>query len=245
MSLLGIITALPIEARQVSRDVPSIELPLHIADHALLAVSGSGAEKAARAAERLVQRSASVLASVGFAAALDPTLSSGAVLLPDAILGADGRRYPADEHLHRQMQAVLCRETPVTVSTLLEVPGPITDAQRKAELRERHGTIAIDMESAAIARVARTHHLPFLALRVVLDDARMSLPEHLLASTDTLGRLKIAPTTLALLMHPMEIVSAARLLLALLRARAPLRKAAKALVATLAGTKPPAVTPSP
>jgi len=224
----------------VSRAAPSVELPLHVTDHALLAVSGMGAEKATRAAERLVNRNVAMLAAVGFAGAIEPTLRPGAVLLPDTILAADGRSFTIDKDLHQKVLTMLCHDTPVTVSPMLEVAKLITDPQQKTALRDRHQAVAVDMESAAVARVARAHGLPFIALRVVLDDANMRLPAHLLASADKLGRLKVGTGAVTLLAHPLEAFTAARLLRALGRARPALRKAAQTLLRATANVKPAA-----
>jgi len=237
LTLLGIVTALPIEARQVSRDMPSVELPLHIADHAVLAVSGMGIDKAARAAERLVQRNVSLLVSLGFAGALDPTLRSGSVLLPEAVIGADGRRYDADPEWHRKLLMTLCRDTPVTVSPTLEVNELITGAAQKAALRDQRGSVAIDMESAAVARVARLHQLPFLAIRVVLDDAGIGLPAHLMENLNVLGKITLGAGALSLLSHPGETISAFRLMRALARAKPILRRVARTLIKATEPTK--------
>lgn len=47
----------------------------------------------------------------------------------------------------------------------------VTDEKIKTEIKERTGAIAVDMESAAIAQVAKINQIPYIILRTVSDKA--------------------------------------------------------------------------
>ena len=49
------------------------------------------------------------------------------------------------------------------------VPRPIWFPGAKKEIGSSRAVCAIDMESCAVARAAQEHHLPFLAIRIILD----------------------------------------------------------------------------
>jgi hypothetical protein len=55
-------------------------------------------------------------------------------------------------------------------------PGVMADAEAKAAVANASGALVVDMESGAIAAVARDRGIPFHALRTVLDLADERLP---------------------------------------------------------------------
>jgi adenosylhomocysteine nucleosidase len=67
---------------------------------------------------------------------------------------------------------------------LLSSGVPVATAALKTSMFHQTRALAVDMESAAVAEVAADHGLPFLALRVILDTARDSLPESILRAFD-------------------------------------------------------------
>ena len=63
-----------------------------------------------------------------------------------------------------------------TRGRLLTVDRLIASSAEKAELRQLHGADLIDMETSAVALLARERSLRFLAVRVISDDASAELP---------------------------------------------------------------------
>jgi adenosylhomocysteine nucleosidase len=81
----------------------------------------------------------------------------------------------------------------------------------KADLFKRLGTVAVDMESAAIGAVAEQHQLPFIAVRVVVDSAGDALPRAVTAAADNEGHLQIWRLIGALALAPNELAPLIRL----------------------------------
>ena len=171
MSVTGVVAALDFEARSLGKRSGQF----------LLGTSGIGAVNAARAARSLVAAGAAALLSWGVAGALDPALPCGTAVLPLEVL-RQGRRFPTDRLWRARVAAALEGRVPLVSGALLTSEMAVAAAALKARLFEDTGAAAVDMESAAVAEVAAELGLPFLALRVILDTARDSLPESVVRS---------------------------------------------------------------
>ena len=84
------------------------------------------------------------------------------------------------------------------------------------------GAAGVDLESAAVARVAARHRLPFAVLRAVCDPAQLSLPPLALVALDGEGRIGAARVLASLAARPWQIVALLRLARAAAAARAAL-----------------------
>lgn len=87
----------------------------------------------------------------------------------------------------------------------------ITSAQDKAALASRFTAVAVDMESAAIARVCAEHGVPFAAIRAISDTADESLPPVVTRFFDTNGQLRYVAVMAAILTEPSLIGKLRRL----------------------------------
>jgi adenosylhomocysteine nucleosidase len=150
--------------------------------------SGMGPRRAERAARRLVERGATALASWGTAGGLDPALGPGTVVVPDRIVVSETDIYDCDpEWRDRLIRGIEAEIRPVT-GPMLQVSEVIKTTGHKTELHDRFGTVAVDMESGAVARVAAEAGVPMIAVRVVLDGAGTGLPDvDLIAPDGTLA----------------------------------------------------------
>ena len=77
--------------------------------------------------------------------------------------------------------------------------------EEKADLFESSGAAAVDMESHAVAAVARKYSLPFLPVRAVADPATRSVPEFALTALSPGGRIRPGAVIARLLARPWEI----------------------------------------
>jgi adenosylhomocysteine nucleosidase len=178
--VLGIVAALEMERRWIRPPKPLVEL------------SGVGETRAENAARRLVERGATALVSWGVAGGLDPDLSPGIVILPDIVIGAEGQSWGVDlEWRNRLLERVEGRVV-TSASPLYHSPSVITTADEKRAIYDRFGAGGVDMESAAVARVAVANDIPWIAVRVVIDAARRDLPAAILSATGDDGRLSTA-----------------------------------------------------
>lgn len=186
MSRVGIVTALEREARALAperaRAADAHGTGIYPLSEALLTVSGMGWEPARAAARALVAAGVTALASVGTAGALDPALGSGMIVLPEEVVSLEGPPVPTDPLWRRALAKTLPRER-VCGGRLLCTRQPLGLRLDKCIARRETRAVAVDMESAAIARVAADAGLSFLAVRIIVDTAGEDLPRAVLAAS--------------------------------------------------------------
>jgi adenosylhomocysteine nucleosidase len=189
----------------------------------LAALSGVGPERARNTARRLLDEGATALMSWGCAAALRPDLRAGSLLLPATVVSAAGA-FEADPEWHRvlceRMSGLETHTEPIVESALLQ------DRAAKASLAAATGALAADMESAAIAAIARDARVPFAALRAVSDAADLGVPQALAAGVTADGEIARLRTFFALAVAPAHWITALRLARGFRAAQLTLREAA-------------------
>jgi adenosylhomocysteine nucleosidase len=93
----------------------------------------------------------------------------------------------------------------ISVSTAVRLP------RDKQQLKANTGAVAVDMESAALARIARHYSIPFLVVRAVADPHDQQIPYSAMAALTVRGDIRIAGLLSQLLRHPGEISGLYRL----------------------------------
>ncbi len=142
---------------QTVNGVDVFELP-----QAIVAVGGIGEKFARRAAEVAVEYAQpKLLLSAGIVGAISPMLKVGDVArIREVVDVATGERYP----------------TSGGGEWVLATSPDVSDAAEKHELFTSFGADVVDMEAAAVARVAREHGLDFASLKSISDDAAFVMP---------------------------------------------------------------------
>jgi adenosylhomocysteine nucleosidase len=219
MTRLGIVAALADEIRVLTKKTVSAGSVERLNDGVLVALSGIGAERAQTAGKKLIEHGASALLSFGAAAALAPRLVPGSLLLPKTVIADDRSQIPVDHDWHERLRVRLSSSIATHTGALVESPAVLLSPKDKRELFERSGAMAADMESAAIGRVAFAAHIPFMAIRAIVDSADMAVPLELIAAIDPVGRIRLRS---AISLPPSEWPSTARLALGWRAARATL-----------------------
>ncbi len=231
--MIGVVAALAAEARHLtgatataaagrgagagSRDAPGI----------LVEISGMGGAGAARAAQRLVSRGATALASFGLAGGLDPSLSCGRIVLPAQVVSADGGSLGTDTHWRTSLTLALAAHAPVAVGKLLTRERAIGSPGEKQAAFRATGAAAVDMESFSVAEVAAERKLAFMVVRVIVDTAEDTVPSSVLAGTDAGGQVHLWPLVRSLLRTPADLGALLKLAARYRRANASLRIAAR------------------
>lgn len=208
-AITGIVVALAAEAAAFSPP-PSAGVA-QLASHRLLLLSGVGPRRARAAAERLLAAGAGALLSWGTAAGLDPILAPGALLLPAAVLAADGRAYPVHSGWRESLYRRLTLHCQVHSGLLAESPALLTDPQEKSVLFGRSGALAVDMESAAVGAAALAAGVPFVVVRAVADPAAAALPRAVADALTASGQVYGPRLLYALARRPADLVALARL----------------------------------
>lgn len=155
-----------------SRHARHIHVYLH--PEAIVACAGMGAARASLAIEAaLALAPASELISVGFAGACDLRFHVGDVIRPAIVVDVrTGERFFLADPC-----TIENAETLVTVNTP-------AGAVAKRRLGASYSASAVDMEAAALARIAQAHGLPFSAIKAISDEADFELPDMQQFSTE-------------------------------------------------------------
>ncbi len=226
---LGVISALPFEARCLIGGRVEPDTVVRVDDTLLLVQCGIGRANAARAAQRLIDAGATLLLSWGIAGGLDLLVGAGTLVLPLRILATDGRALPVDPDSHADLYRHLDGRLQASTGTLVEGDRMLYRPADKLSLFEGTGAVAVDMESAAVAETACRAGIRFLAARAILDPASTSLPANVVASLDAHARLLPRRLVTALLCHVDELPSVLRLAWRSRLARVTLNRAAAAV----------------
>jgi adenosylhomocysteine nucleosidase len=179
------------------------------ADKLLVAYSGAGSANAQAAAELLITKGATRLMSWGCAAALSATLNPGDLILADKLIDAEGDGGDAKSCVssdwHSHTKNLLSMYAIVHTGSLAESKSIVSSSKDKKQLQSKSGAIALDMESVAIARVAKKYDFPFLAIRTIADPVNMDLPLAIKHSLDNQGDIALGKLLMFLVLHPAEL----------------------------------------
>ena len=212
MNVVGIVSALAAEARHLGPATQRRGALASLADGTLLAVSGIGSNAAARGARALIDAGATALISWGMAGGLDPALAAGTIFLPSEVISRDGAAHMTARYWRERLGAALSAHRPVARGKLLTSPRALGSIADKAAAFRDTGAAAVDMESLAVAEVARSRQLPFIAVRVIVDTAADTLPRAVMAAACSSGRLPIGRLLASLARSPADLAALIRLL---------------------------------
>jgi nucleoside phosphorylase len=207
-SPIAVVCALEVERRALA-DLARPGVEIH--------VSGIGPDRAAGLAEHLTHRPLRAMIATGFCGAISPSLRAGEVVVADRVVHENtGEEFRADEVLLAAADGR--RGTLVTANGIARTPAD----------RAALNGLAVDLESAALARAAAAAGVPFLAVRAVSDGFRDHLPD-LTPLVDRFGRPDWRRLALFVLRNPGEIPL-------LIRLARNTRRAGRALTDALATT---------
>jgi adenosylhomocysteine nucleosidase len=176
--------------------------------------TGGGTPDGADAAARhLVGQGVTALVSFGLAGGLDPALRPGTLIIPSVVL-SNGDTLSADASLADRFGGF-------TGHTILAGSVVAATGSAKRRLFAATQANAIDLESGAVAQIARARELPFVVVRAICDPADRDLPPAALIALDTDGGVGVAAVLRSVLGRPGQISG----LLALARDAALARRA--------------------
>ena len=170
----------------------------HVDGRWLAVCAGMGAQRAALAfaeAEKTMRPDA--VCSIGWAGALDAGIRSGEVW---------GASLVVDTQTGERFRPANCIEgSPVLVTS-----ARVADAKEKARLAASYGAGLIDMEAAAVARLALGKGIPFYCMKAVSDDSSADLPD-INPFIGPNGQLNMLPFLLHIALRPASWAGLAKL----------------------------------
>jgi adenosylhomocysteine nucleosidase len=163
---IGIIAALPREMSTLVKDWERLpcagRVVLYTNGRAVVAYAGMGMEQATTAAKAAMDAMPlTVLISAGLAGACDPQLRAGTIVRAGCVYDAQTGEVFGD---------VQSKQVLVTTEIIASVGD-------KARLHSRYRAHAVDLEAAAVARVAQAAGLRFQAIKAISDEADFEIEE--------------------------------------------------------------------
>lgn len=203
--ITGIVVALPEELGTLTEKQIEKGHCVFIAKQLLVVYAGTGCQNAQAAAESLLAKGATHLISWGCAAGLSHILRPGDLVLADTVMDTNDVKIAIDPDWHGHSKQVLSKSHVVHAGCLLTTAHIVAPSKDKKQLHLKTGAIALDMESAAIAKVAQQHSVPFLAIRVIADSVNTSLPRAINNALNDQGDIVLNKLLLSIAKNPMEI----------------------------------------
>lgn len=195
--MIAFICALPQEAAHLRK------LSVVQNGQATLICSGVGPRNAERATREQMEKSRPHLViSTGVAGSLSRELKIGDVIVANEVI---------DESSGSHFKCSPPPNTQNPESMIVSVSRMITSADEKKSLWQKFNAVAVDMESAAVARVCVQHNVPFVAIRAISDTAEEVLPPALTGFFDEQGKLRPSKIAAAIVKNPALVKTLRRL----------------------------------
>jgi adenosylhomocysteine nucleosidase len=234
VSRIGIVTALPFEARAWARRRLRTGELVETRPGLYLMVSGMGAANAERAGRELLNRGCEALVSWGTAGALRAGLHSGQLVVADRVIDEQALSHRLDPDWVRRATRRLEGAAQVLNAPVADTGRILDGPGAKQRLGSMTGAAIVDMESAALARLAEQHAVPLLVVRAVVDEVDVAVPRSVITATDEHGHVHVGRLLVRLTLSPGEWTTMNRLRHGFARARRRLQRAAGVLSPDLA-----------
>lgn len=227
--ICGIVVALPEEIATLTRQTLAQGECVAISGNILLSLAGAGPINAERAARQLIAKGANCLISWGCAAALAPELKPGDLVIPAQVISEQQPALDTDNQWLHRVQNLLPKTLSIVNGGLAESGRIVAASIDKQQIHKQTAAVALDMESAAVARSAQQNNIPCLVIRAIADPVTMDLPQAVVRSLNDQGRVEITKLLRFLLTHPWEIPALIKLGLHFNAAQKTLKTVAKQL----------------
>ena len=174
MKRIGFITGIEIEANILRKGS-------QYSKSKIISVSNTESNAYTEANE-MVKSGCEILVSFGFAGALDPKLSAGDLVIPNAVVDTEGNIFEANYNLHKNLTSHFSKELKPSSGKLFGSECVIWNANEKKRIFERFDTTTVDMESLGVAKAANEGNCSFVVVRAISDTAYQNLPKESLKS---------------------------------------------------------------
>ena len=209
--ITGIVVALPEEVNTLTTKRLKRGEVLGINDSVWLICSGTGKNNAARAAQLLIDKGAGRLVSWGCAAGISAAIKPGDLILASRCITADQTILISENEWNNKVQSLFSAGQRENNFQITESSTVISTREGKVDLARRSGADAVDMESVAVASIAKANRIPFLIIRAIADPLQMDLPKAVSHALNGQGEISHFKLMAYLLMHPFELPGLIRL----------------------------------
>ncbi len=193
---IGIVTGILLEDKLLRKGFK------HAGYRDVLTACAAGTINGAKdAAHQLIGQGATHLISFGVCGGLAPDLKAGDLILAHSV------RMNEDILTLQSpwLQSMYAQNPHAKSELMLSVETPIASAAAKQTAFKTTSAVAVDVESYAVVKIAKTHNLPSMIIRAVLDASTQSLPKAALSGVDEAGQTQIWPVITSLAKHPQDL----------------------------------------
>lgn len=198
MTILGVVTGLQFEAALFPPECSNL----------IVQCDGMGPERAERAAQVLLDRGAQALMSFGISGGLTSTVKTGQLTIASSIVHSSGVSIPCDLEWQRRLIKGCHGIGPIEKGPVAHSGTPVETVQDKQLLSHITKTASVDMESWAVATVAKKAGVPLAVMRAVADPFDKGLLPELMVGVTPEGNLAQLSAVKVLLRKPWLIPSA-------------------------------------
>lgn len=197
-------------------------------------IGGGDVERLTGRLEDALRGGVAGVVSFGLCGALDPSLKVGDLVIGETVADANDS-FEADAAWAARIVALAPE---AKLGRFASAERPVASVGEKTELRQRTGAIAVDLESFAVAKLARWFGAPFAVIRAVSDAADRALPPAAQVGLGVDGRPAIGPVFASLRSNPWQIGALIRTALEAEDGFHALERALQLLGPRLAGPEP-------
>jgi adenosylhomocysteine nucleosidase len=167
----------------------------------LVACTGGRSLEAEGKAALLLERGATALMSFGIAGGLAPELANGAIVVATGVVVRNAT-IATDAAWSARLLGAL---SGAIAGPVLGGDRIIGSARQKADLFRRIGTLAVDLESGGVARIAASAGIPLAVVRAIADPATRDLPPAALLGLDRFGNIDLGAVLGSLWREPGQL----------------------------------------
>ena len=177
---IGIIVAMASEAKALENKIGQFfgEIPFTVR------VTNPGLKYAEKAAEQLLSEGHGFFISWGVSGGLNPSLEPGSLLISQQVSTISDQTLEFTGDLGERISDGLKSLNPI-LGQITSTEKPVISPVEKSKLRNISNADAVDMESIAIAKIAKTNNCGFLSIRSIVDSAHFEIPSSALAGIDS------------------------------------------------------------
>jgi adenosylhomocysteine nucleosidase len=202
---LGIITALLREARCFVKKPHRDHLNI-ISQNISLLISGIGQQRAEIAANNMLEFGVDSLLVAGTCGGLSPALNPGDIIMPAEIITDTQLTMQVSPAWHHRARDLLTDlSVPIHTQNMLSTGRVISQSVDKARTYNDTNAIAVDMESAAIIKVALAWQVPVLVIKTVIDPADFTIPDFVLKNSNAYGDVNICSLIKSCIVNPVRL----------------------------------------
>lgn len=162
--------------------------------------SGTGQIRAQRATQALIDAHGPTwIVSTGFAGSLSADIKIGHIVVADHVVGANGEELSIDVGMASDVSRGL------HVGRLFTADHIVRTIAEKRNLAAETHSIAVDMETLAVARVCRATKTRFMAVRAISDDMSADLPPEVLSLVGETGAVRFGAVIGSLIKRPSSL----------------------------------------